>query len=217
MGEWVDDDQLVASHEHLLVLRVQFDRRNGIGSVLNNTRETLCRTDLNTHRLADQSVATLLHGRRHGRRACSRTTLSHGWVHAAKISTGSVRSSTLGGDRDDVGTPCNPDTGVFLTLAVASECKVAVQMHDVANLLLATEFFDLVVELDFVAIAVGSNGILTALNLGGDGSNSSSYSMYRIWLASLSLHCGWKIECENLRIPSTRNWALVGKRITFVV
>ena len=42
-------------------------------------------------------------------------------------------------------------------------------MHDVANLLLATEFFDLVVELDFVAIAVGSNGILTALNLGGDG------------------------------------------------
>ena len=55
------------------------------------------------------------------------------------------------------------------------------------------------------------------LNLGGDGSNSSSYSMYRIWLASLSLHCGWKIECENLRIPSTRNWALVGKRISFVV
>ena len=48
------------------------------------------------------------------------------------------------------------------------------------------------------------------LNLGGDGSNASSYSMYRIWLASLSFHCGWKIECENLRIPSTRNWALIG-------
>ncbi|KAF9558584.1 DUF1613-domain-containing protein [Agrocybe pediades] len=50
-----------------------------------------------------------------------------------------------------------------------------------------------------------------SLNLGGDGSNKSSYSMYRIWLASLSLHCGWKIECETLRIPSTRNWAIVGE------
>ncbi|TFK33395.1 DUF1613 domain-containing protein [Crucibulum laeve] len=49
------------------------------------------------------------------------------------------------------------------------------------------------------------------LNLGGDGSNTSSYSQYRIWLASLSLHCGWQIECETLRIPSTRNWAIVGE------
>lgn len=50
-----------------------------------------------------------------------------------------------------------------------------------------------------------------SLNLGGDGSNTSSYSMYRIWLASLSLHCGWEVECETLRIPSTRNWAIVGE------
>ncbi|KAF8067973.1 DUF1613 domain-containing protein [Lyophyllum atratum] len=50
------------------------------------------------------------------------------------------------------------------------------------------------------------------LNLGGEGSNGSSYSMYRIWLASLSLHCGWEVECETLRIPSTRNWAIVGRR-----
>ncbi|THU79346.1 DUF1613-domain-containing protein [Dendrothele bispora CBS 962.96] len=50
------------------------------------------------------------------------------------------------------------------------------------------------------------------LALGGDGSNSSGYSMYRIWLASLSLYCGWEIECETLRIPSTRNWALVGRK-----
>jgi len=50
------------------------------------------------------------------------------------------------------------------------------------------------------------------LNLGGEGGNSSSYSMYRIWLASLSLHCGWEVECETLRIPSTRNWAIVGRR-----
>uniref|UniRef100_A0A8H7XSI0 tRNA (uracil-O(2)-)-methyltransferase n=1 Tax=Psilocybe cubensis TaxID=181762 RepID=A0A8H7XSI0_PSICU len=51
-----------------------------------------------------------------------------------------------------------------------------------------------------------------SLNLGGDGSHKSSYSMYRIWLASLSLHCGWEVECETLRIPSTRNWALIGRR-----
>ncbi|OBZ79249.1 tRNA (uracil-O(2)-)-methyltransferase [Grifola frondosa] len=50
-----------------------------------------------------------------------------------------------------------------------------------------------------------------SLNLGGDGSNSSSYSMYRIWLASLSQYCGWKVECEMLRIPSTRNWAIIGR------
>ncbi|EMD42208.1 hypothetical protein CERSUDRAFT_147858 [Gelatoporia subvermispora B] len=51
-----------------------------------------------------------------------------------------------------------------------------------------------------------------SLNLGGDGGNTSSYSMYRIWLASLSYHCGWKVECENLRIPSTRNWAIIGRK-----
>jgi tRNASer (uridine44-2'-O)-methyltransferase len=38
--------------------------------------------------------------------------------------------------------------------------------------------------------------------------------MYRIWLASLSLHCGWQVECEMLRIPSTRNWAIIGKIIS---
>jgi len=53
---------------------------------------------------------------------------------------------------------------------------------------------------------------LDSLNLGGDGSNKSSYSMYRIWLAGLSLYCGWKVECETLRIPSTRNWAIIGRR-----
>ncbi len=49
-----------------------------------------------------------------------------------------------------------------------------------------------------------------SLNLGGDGSNSSSYSRYRIWLASLSLYCGWEVDCDMLRIPSTRNWAIIG-------
>jgi tRNASer (uridine44-2'-O)-methyltransferase len=56
-----------------------------------------------------------------------------------------------------------------------------------------------------------ASDLAETLNLGGDGSKSSSYSMYRIWLASLSLHCGWEVECENLRIPSTRNWAIIGE------
>ena len=56
-------------------------------------------------------------------------------------------------------------------------------------------------------------GFVDMLNLGGDGKNTSSYSMYRIWLARLSFHCGWSVEPEVLRIPSTRNWALVGRLV----
>ena len=56
-----------------------------------------------------------------------------------------------------------------------------------------------------------SSEFVESLNLGGDGIYVSAYSMYRIWLASLSLHCGWEVECETLRIPSTRNWAIIGK------
>lgn len=54
---------------------------------------------------------------------------------------------------------------------------------------------------------------IETLNLGGDGSGNShksAYSQYRIWLARLSAHCGWAIECETLRMPSTRAWAVVG-------
>ncbi|KAH9944086.1 DUF1613-domain-containing protein [Epithele typhae] len=62
---------------------------------------------------------------------------------------------------------------------------------------------------------VPDDAFIDSLSLGGDGSHSSSYSTYRIWLASLSLQCGWNVECENLRIPSTRNWAIVGReRVT---
>lgn len=61
------------------------------------------------------------------------------------------------------------------------------------------------------------------LNLGGGegsegegGSISSSYALYRVWLAALSVHCGWAVEVEVLRIPSTRNWAIVGEyRLSF--
>jgi len=58
------------------------------------------------------------------------------------------------------------------------------------------------------------DGFVESLNLGGEGSNTSSYSSYRIWLASLSLHLGWKVESETLRIPSTRNWAILGRSRT---
>ena len=49
-----------------------------------------------------------------------------------------------------------------------------------------------------------------SLNLGGE-SSSSSYALYRVWLAALSVLCGWAVEVEMLRIPSTRNWAIVGE------
>ena len=58
---------------------------------------------------------------------------------------------------------------------------------------------------------IPNDDFANSLNLGGDGTHKSSYSMYRIWLASISLHCGWEVECEMLRIPSTRNWAIVGE------
>jgi tRNASer (uridine44-2'-O)-methyltransferase len=53
-----------------------------------------------------------------------------------------------------------------------------------------------------------------SLNLGGE-SAASSYALYRIWLAALSVHCGWAVEVEMLRIPSTRNWAIVGQFESF--
>ena len=50
-----------------------------------------------------------------------------------------------------------------------------------------------------------------SLNLGAEGAAGSSYALYRVWLAALSVHCGWAVEVEMLRIPSTRNWAIVGE------
>lgn len=55
------------------------------------------------------------------------------------------------------------------------------------------------------------NRWIESLNLGGDGKFTSSYSAYRIWLARLTSWCGWEVETEVLRIPSTRNWALIGE------
>ncbi|KAG2112408.1 hypothetical protein DEU56DRAFT_202623 [Suillus clintonianus] len=52
---------------------------------------------------------------------------------------------------------------------------------------------------------------IASLGLGAEGTHKSQYSAYRIWLARLSRWLGWKIECDTLRIPSTRNWAIVGR------
>lgn len=49
------------------------------------------------------------------------------------------------------------------------------------------------------------------LKLGVEGLKSS-YALYRRWLAVISWEAGWKIDCDTLRIPSTRNWAIVGRR-----
>ncbi|KAF8519458.1 DUF1613-domain-containing protein [Gautieria morchelliformis] len=53
---------------------------------------------------------------------------------------------------------------------------------------------------------------VSGLGIGTEGQAGTSYSKYRIWLAYLSRACGWKVECEMLRIPSTRNWAIVGRQ-----
>lgn len=63
-------------------------------------------------------------------------------------------------------------------------------------------------------LAITSEEFVLSLNMGAQGEGGSSYSMYRTWLAYLSLHCGWEVECEVLRIPSTRNWALVGRHLS---
>jgi tRNASer (uridine44-2'-O)-methyltransferase len=52
---------------------------------------------------------------------------------------------------------------------------------------------------------------ISSLGMGAEGTHKSQYSAYRIWLARLSRWLGWKIECDTLRIPSTRNWAIVGR------
>ncbi|KAI6012090.1 hypothetical protein PISMIDRAFT_641414 [Pisolithus microcarpus 441] len=55
------------------------------------------------------------------------------------------------------------------------------------------------------------SAFIETLNLGAEGTHTSQYSVYRIWLARLSQWMGWKVECEVLRIPSTRNWGNVGR------
>lgn len=47
-----------------------------------------------------------------------------------------------------------------------------------------------------------------------DGSSSSAYASLVAWVSNLAKDCGWEVEKEMLRIPSTRNTALIGRRRT---
>lgn len=42
--------------------------------------------------------------------------------------------------------------------------------------------------------------------------SSSAYSSLVVWVSQLAKDCGWEVEKEMLRIPSTRNTALIGRR-----
>lgn len=43
------------------------------------------------------------------------------------------------------------------------------------------------------------------------GSSSSAYASLVSWTSQLAISCGWNVEKEMLRIPSTRNAALIGR------
>ncbi|PBP27690.1 tRNA (uracil-O(2)-)-methyltransferase [Diplocarpon rosae] len=46
------------------------------------------------------------------------------------------------------------------------------------------------------------------------GASTSAYASLVVWVANLARECGWEVEKEMLRIPSTRNAALIGRRRT---
>jgi len=46
------------------------------------------------------------------------------------------------------------------------------------------------------------------------GASSSAYASLVAWVTKLAGDCGWEVEKEMLRIPSTRNTALIGRRRT---
>jgi tRNASer (uridine44-2'-O)-methyltransferase len=43
------------------------------------------------------------------------------------------------------------------------------------------------------------------------GASNSGYTSFVAWVSKLAKECGWKVEKEMLRIPSTRNTALIGR------
>jgi tRNASer (uridine44-2'-O)-methyltransferase len=45
----------------------------------------------------------------------------------------------------------------------------------------------------------------------GAGASASAYASLVAWVSKLATECGWKVEKEMLRIPSTRNTALIGR------
>ncbi|KAH8811452.1 hypothetical protein F5884DRAFT_819694 [Xylogone sp. PMI_703] len=44
------------------------------------------------------------------------------------------------------------------------------------------------------------------------GASNSAYASLVHWVSDLARQCGWEVEKEMLRIPSTRNTALIGRR-----
>jgi tRNASer (uridine44-2'-O)-methyltransferase len=48
----------------------------------------------------------------------------------------------------------------------------------------------------------------------GKGASKSAYASLVSWVSKLGESCGWEMETEMLRIPSTRNTALLGRRRT---
>ncbi|KAG8744120.1 tRNA(Ser) Um(44) 2'-O-methyltransferase, partial [Ceratobasidium sp. 414] len=59
-------------------------------------------------------------------------------------------------------------------------------------------------------------GQADATNTKKSGSKQpSQYGRYILWLARLQHGCGFEVEVEALRIPSTRNWAFAGEWHTF--
>lgn len=45
----------------------------------------------------------------------------------------------------------------------------------------------------------------------GVGKSPSAYNSLVVWVSDIAKHCGWVVEKEMLRIPSTRNTALIGR------
>lgn len=43
------------------------------------------------------------------------------------------------------------------------------------------------------------------------GDNRGRYAAYLNYIAELALKSGWRVEREALRVPSTKNWAFVGR------
>ena len=46
----------------------------------------------------------------------------------------------------------------------------------------------------------------------GASSSTSAFASLVLWVSNIAKQCGWEVEKEMLRIPSTRNTALIGRR-----
>ncbi|KAG8766399.1 tRNA(Ser) Um(44) 2'-O-methyltransferase [Ceratobasidium sp. 428] len=58
---------------------------------------------------------------------------------------------------------------------------------------------------------MGGRADATTSTKKGGNKQPSQYGRYMLWLARLQRACGFEVEIEALRIPSTRNWAFTGR------